>query len=313
MDALSDGEDTYIGAASWNTSRRPASTPATPPVSFLRTPFPTRSSKRSRQTKALAKELSVVGLMNIQFAIKDDEVYIIEVNPRASAPRPSFPRPRACPWPSWPPRSCSEPSSGISDPWSMRKEGHAPYSVKESVFPFNRFPGVDVLLGPEMRSTGEVMGIDESFGLAFAKAQLAAGQRLPVEGTVFISVNDRDKENVLPSAKILHDQGFAILATKGTAEFLSEHGVPAKRVLKVIEGRPNVVDHIINGDIDLVLNTVTGKRTVHDSKSIRETALLYNVPYTTTVAGARACAEAIREMRHHGLDVRCIQDYHSAS
>jgi len=195
------------------------------------------------------------------------------------------------------------------NPWAERKSGY--YAVKESVFPFNRFPGVDVLLGPEMRSTGEVMGIDESFGLAFMKGQLAAGQRLPEKGTVFISVNDRDKGVITPVAKAFADLGFKIVSTGGTADHLSSHGVTVERVLKVNEGRPNVVDLIKNQAIDLLVNTPSGKRTVNDSKEIRQTALLYGVPYTTTVAGAKAMAQAILEERGQGLGVRCLQDYYN--
>jgi carbamoyl-phosphate synthase large subunit len=195
------------------------------------------------------------------------------------------------------------------DPWSMRKGGY--YSVKESVFPFNRFPGVDVLLGPEMRSTGEVMGMDDAPGMAFMKAQLAAGLRLPTSGTVFLSVNDRDKPSMLPVAKAFEAMGFRILATSGTLHYLEENGVQAERALKVKEGRPNVVDEIKNNRIDLVINTVAGKKTVRDSKAIRQTTLLYNVPYTTTVAGARATAQAIREMQSAGVGVCCLQDYYS--
>jgi carbamoyl-phosphate synthase large subunit len=193
-------------------------------------------------------------------------------------------------------------------PWEMRKSGYV--SVKESVFPFNRFPGVDILLGPEMRSTGEVMGIDTSFGLAFMKGQLAAGQRLPGSGTVFISVNDRDKAPITPVAKAFADLGFKIVATGGTADHLSEGGVEVTRVFKVQEGRPNVVDLIKNKAIDLLVNTPSGKRTVNDSKEIRQTALLYGVPYTTTVSGAAAMAQAILEERGQGLGVTCLQDYY---
>jgi len=178
------------------------------------------------------------------------------------------------------------------------------------VFPFNRFPGVDILLGPEMRSTGEVMGIDTSFGLAFMKGQLAAGQRLPEQGTVFLSVNDRDKAGIVPVAKAFEELGFKIIATGGTATHLAAKGVAVERVLKVQEGRPNVVDLIKNKQIALVVNTPSGKRTVNDSKEIRQTTLLYGVPYTTTVSGAAAMAQAIREERGHGLGVRCLQDYY---
>jgi len=246
--------------------------------------------------------------MNIQFAIKDSEVYILEVNPRASRTVPFVSKATGVPLAKLATRIMLGEKLKDLKPWEMRKKGYV--SVKESVFPFNRFPGVDILLGPEMRSTGEVMGIDQSFGLAFMKGQLAAGQRLPGSGTVFISVNDRDKAVITPVAKAFADLGFKIVATGGTADHLAEGGVAVTRVFKVQEGRPNVVDLIKNKAIDLLVNTPSGKRTVNDSKEIRQTALLYGVPYTTTVAGAAAMAQAILEERGAGLGVTCLQDYY---
>ena len=183
-------------------------------------------------------------------------------------------------------------------------------SVKESVFPFSRFPGVDTLLGPEMKSTGEVMGIDKSFGLAFAKSQLAAGQRLPLSGTVFISVKDEDKMALLNTVFHLYDLGLKIVATAGTSAFLSKHGISNQRVNKVREGRPHVVDMIKNGEIDLVINTTSDKKAIAESYSIRRAALTYEIPYTTTLAGARATALAIKSMIEGELDVKTIQEYH---
>jgi len=235
-------------------------------------------------------------------------VFILEVNPRASRTVPFVSKATGVPLAKLATRVMLGEKIRDLKPWDMRKSGHV--SVKESVFPFNRFPGVDVLLGPEMRSTGEVMGIDESFGLAFMKGQLAAGQRLPETGTVFISVNDRDKAAITPVAKAFEDLGFKIIATGGTADHLARKGVAVERVLKVNEGRPNIVDLIKNKKIALVVNTPSGKRTVNDSKEIRQTTLLYGVPYTTTVSGAAAMAQAIREERGHGLTVRCLQDYY---
>jgi carbamoyl-phosphate synthase large subunit len=183
-------------------------------------------------------------------------------------------------------------------------------SVKESVFPFARFPGVDTLLGPEMKSTGEVMGIDRTFGLAFAKSQLAAGQRLPLEGTVFASVQDTHKPQILESLSVLKDLGFRILATKGTSAFLKDQGVPNVQVNKVREGRPHIVDMIKNGEVDLVINTTAGKKTVSESSSIRRAAILFDIPYTTTVAGAKATALAIRAMSEGDIRVQTVQEYH---
>ncbi len=252
----------------------------------------------------------VVGLMNIQYAIKDDEVYIIEVNPRASRTVPFVSKATAVPLAKLATRIMMGEKLKDLDPWRSRKEGFI--SVKEAVFPFNRFPNVDVLLGPEMRSTGEVMGIDQTFGMAFLKSQLAAGQVLPMEGQVFISVNDWDKHRILPVAETFRDLGFRILATRGTATYLYEHGVTeVEPVLKVSEGRPNVIDHIKNKVISLAINTVTGSKTVTDSRDIRQAVLLYNIPYATTVAGAKAMAEAIKERHQKGYEVTCLQDHYS--
>ena len=182
--------------------------------------------------------------------------------------------------------------------------------VKESVFPFARFSGVDTTLGPEMKSTGEVMGIDRSFGLAFAKAQLAAGQILPLSGTVFISAKDTDKRAIADTAAILHELGFSIKATRGTSRFFSYHEIPNERVNKVREGRPHIVDMIKNREIDLIINTTSTKKTVSESYSIRRAALAFNIPYTTTLAGARATALAIKAMKRGELAVKTLQEYH---
>jgi len=183
-------------------------------------------------------------------------------------------------------------------------------SVKEAVFPFNRFPNADILLGPEMKSTGEVMGIDHSFGLAFAKSQMAAGFNMPLSGRIFLSVHDHYQDRIVPVAKLFAGMGFRIAATVGTAERLRAHGVPVETILKVSEGRPNVVDHIKNGDIQLVINVSLGRRSSLDAYHIRRGALLYNVPYTTTISGARATAEAIDALRKETWDVAPLQAYH---
>jgi carbamoyl-phosphate synthase large subunit len=190
------------------------------------------------------------------------------------------------------------------------KPGHI--SVKEAVFPFSRFPGVDLLLGPEMKSTGEVMGVGHNFGEAFAKAQAASGYELPKGGAVFISVHDRDKPAVLPVARKFNRLGFHIVATAGTARFLLGHDIPVERVYKVSEGRPHVVDFIKNRKIDMVINTSLGKKTHSDSYEIRRTTLLYNIPYATTIAGAKAIAEAIEELQRSDWDVKTLQEYHDA-
>jgi len=265
----------------------------------------------TRQTIALAIELKVIGLMNIQFAVKDNTVYLLEVNPRASRTAPFVSKATGVPLP----RLATLVMLGakISDlkPEGMRKSGYV--SVKESVFPFKRFPGVDILLGPEMRSTGEVMGIGLTFEEAFLKGQIASGQVLPIFGKVFLSVNDRDKAQVTSVAQSLANIGFEILATSGTANLLRNNGINVQTVLKVYEGRPNVVDMIKNGEIALVINTASGQQTVHDSKAIREATLNYGVPYTTTLSGAKAIARAIESLQNKELSVQCLQDYYAAS
>jgi carbamoyl-phosphate synthase large subunit len=183
-------------------------------------------------------------------------------------------------------------------------------SVKEAVFPFIKFPGVDTLLGPEMKSTGEVMGIDTTFGSAFAKAQMAAGMVLPTSGTVFVSVRNEDKEGALTAVRMLHESGFSVVATGGTAEFLARFGVPSQKVLKITEGRPNVADLIKNGEIALVINTPIGAQSKADSYYIRRTALVHGIPYFTTLAAARAAAHAITHMIKEDLGVRSLQEYH---
>jgi carbamoyl-phosphate synthase large subunit len=198
------------------------------------------------------------------------------------------------------------------DDFDLPDDGPWPhhFSVKESVFPFNRFPGVDTILGPEMKSTGEVMGIADSFGLAYAKSQFAAGQMLPSEGTVFISVRDRDKSAVVPVAKSFAEQGFRLIATRGTAEILQKNGLDAATINKYHEGSPHIVDGIKNGEIALIVNTAKGRRTVQDAASLRRAALLYKVPYVTTLAGAKATAEACLALRSSKIEVKSLQEYH---
>jgi len=259
-------------------------------------------------TYALALELGVRGLMNIQYAIKDDILYVLEVNPRASRTIPFVSKATGIPWA----KVATRVMLGLDlESQGLQGEivpGHI--SVKESVFPFLRFPGVDTLLGPEMKSTGEVMGIDHSFGLAFAKSQLAAGMDLPLSGTVFISVKDQDKKLILSTAQKLSHLGFKIMATSGTSRFLDQAGLPNQKVNKVREGRPHIVDLMKNGEVQLVINTTIGSKSVSESCSIRQTALIRRIPYTTTVAGARATAEAIEALQQKKLSVQTIQEYH---
>ncbi|MEW6185605.1 MAG: carbamoyl-phosphate synthase large subunit [Thermodesulfobacteriota bacterium] len=259
-------------------------------------------------TYALARELGVRGLMNIQYAFKGETLFVLEVNPRASRTIPFVSKATGVPWAKVATRVMLGQTLDSQGLQGEIVPGHV--SVKESVFPFLRFPGVDTLLGPEMKSTGEVMGIDQGFGPAFAKSQLAAGMDLPLSGTVFISVKDPDKIPILATAKKLARLGFNIMATSGTSRFLEEAGVINQTVNKVREGRPHVVDLIKNGEIQLVINTTIGSKSVSESASIRQTALLHRVAYTTTVAGARATTEAIEALQQKTLSVRTIQEYH---
>jgi carbamoyl-phosphate synthase large subunit len=308
VDALSDGHETYVAGIMEHIEEAGIHSGDSACVLPPHTLSKNIIDEIRRQTKALAAELGVVGLMNIQYAVQGDTIFILEVNPRASRTVPFVSKATGLPLAKLATRvMLGERLRDLNIP----EETPLKYvSVKESVFPFRRFPGVDVLLGPEMRSTGEVMGIDESFGLAFMKSQLAAGQRLPEAGTVFISVNDADKADILPAARIFQDLGFRILATRGTADYLQKHGLHPEPVFKVHEGRPHVVDQIKNKAIHLVVNTSSGKRTIRDSSSIRQTTLLYGIPYTTTVAGAKAMALAIMEQKGHGLNVKSLQEYH---
>ncbi len=308
VDALADGEDVYVAGIMEHIEEAGIhsgdSSCVLPPYSLSQSMI----DEITRQSIALAKELRVVGLMNIQFAIKDDVLYILEVNPRASRTSPFVSKATAVPLARLATQIMLGQKLKDLDPWSMRRGGYV--SVKESVFPFRRFADVDILLGPEMRSTGEVMGIAPTFDEAFLKGQWGAGQKLPSEGDVFISVNDREKHLVADVAKMFIDLGFTLLATAGTAAELQKANIPAKQVLKVYEGRPHIVDLIKNGDVALVINTASGKRTTNDSKSIRQATLHYGVPYSTTLAGSKAIARAIGSFRTQEIRVKSIQEYY---
>ena len=309
VDAISDGKNTIICGIMEHIEEAGVhsgdSACVLPPISLGSDIL----EKIRNQTRAIAKELNVIGLMNIQYAIKDGVIYVLEVNPRASRTVPFVSKATGVPLA----KLATKAIMGMSlRELGLTKEiipSHV--SCKESVFPFARFPGVDTLLGPEMKSTGEVMGIGQSFELAFAKSQLAAGQKLPLSGTVFLSVKDRDKMALLETAFNFYDLGFKIVATRGTSAYLSDHGISNQRVNKVREGRPHIVDMIKNGKIDLVINTTSNKVAVSESYSIRRTALTRNIPYTTTIAGARATALAIKAMIKGTLEVKTLQEYHS--
>ncbi|HXH06772.1 MAG TPA: carbamoyl-phosphate synthase large subunit [Vicinamibacterales bacterium] len=260
-------------------------------------------------TRRIARALGVVGLMNVQFAIRNDTVYVLEVNPRASRTVPYLSKATGVPLAKVAARAMigrTLAEQGLRG--DLEVTGHF---VKTPVFPFMRFPGVDTLLGPEMKSTGEVMGGAPTFGAAFAKAQLAAGQRLPVSGTAFISVNNDDKPAVLPIARDLAQLGFRLVATRGTAAFLRAHGIDAGLVFKINEGRPHVGDEILNGRIHLLINTPLGRESFFDDRTVRRIAMLHGVPCITTLTGAAAAVSAIRALRSETLTVRAIQEYHA--
>ncbi|MBO9671697.1 MAG: carbamoyl-phosphate synthase large subunit, partial [Sphingobium sp.] len=264
-----------------------------------------------RQTDVLARALSVRGLMNIQFAVKDGKVYLIEVNPRASRTVPFVAKAIGTPIAKIAARVMA--GEKIRDLPKIDRTKIRHIAVKEAVFPFNRFPGVDPVLSPEMKSTGEVMGIDADFRTAFAKSQIGAGTILPDGGTVFISVKDSDKPVILPAARKIVDLGFKIVATGGTARYLQEQGLPVEEVKKVAEGRPHIVDRIMDGAVDLIFNTTEGWQSLKDSKAIRTSALRLKVPSFTTAAGSVAAVDAIEALRARPLEVRSLQSYYQAS
>ncbi|MGC1402609.1 MAG: carbamoyl-phosphate synthase large subunit [Thermodesulfobacteriota bacterium] len=308
VDAVSDGQKTLICGIMEHIEEAGIHSGDSACVLPPYTLKPDQIERIRSNTYALARELGVQGLMNIQYAIKDNILYVLEVNPRASRTIPFVSKATGVPWAKVATRvmlGISLQSQGLT-----REIVPAHISVKESVFPFLRFPGVDTLLGPEMKSTGEVMGIDQSFGLAFAKSQLGAGSNLPLSGTVFISIKDQDKKMILSTAQKLYNLGFKIMATSGTSRFFDQAGIPNQMVNKVREGRPHVVDRMKNGEIQLVINTTIGSKSVSESYSIRQTALVHRIPYTTTVAGARATAEAIEALQQKKISVRTIQEYH---
>jgi carbamoyl-phosphate synthase large subunit len=267
----------------------------------------------ARQTELLARGLAVVGLMNVQFAIKDGVVYILEVNPRASRTVPFVAKATGVPVAKIAARVMAGEKLKSFNLKGERPAAPRHIAVKEAVFPFARFPGVDIILGPEMKSTGEVMGLDSDFRRAFAKSQIGAGVNLPLKGTVFLSVRDRDKKTAARLARRLADLGFQIVATTGTAAFLRAAGLDAKPINKVAEGRPHCVDAIISGDVQLVVNTTEGAQAIADSYSIRRSALVHNVPHYTTMAGALAAVEAIEALQRGSLDVAPLQSYFSGA
>ncbi|MBU2628010.1 MAG: carbamoyl-phosphate synthase large subunit, partial [Proteobacteria bacterium] len=308
VDAISDGEKTIIGGMMEHIEEAGIhsgdSACVLPPYSICQNHI----DEMAEATRAIARELNVKGLMNIQFGIMNDTVYIIEVNPRASRTIPFVSKAIGIPLA----KLATKVMLGKTlDELGLTKEVIPPYfCVKEAVMPFDRFENVDPVLGPEMKSTGEVMGIDKDLGAAVAKAQLAAGQKLPTQGTVFISVQDKDKTAALSVAKKFHEMGFTIMATRGTATFLNDHDVPTTLVKKVSAGRPHVVDAVTNKEIQLILNTGASSQTKQDGYEIRRAAIKYKIPYATTTDGAKAICSAIQALKKESLSVKTIQDYH---
>jgi carbamoyl-phosphate synthase large subunit len=262
-----------------------------------------------RQTKVMAKALEVVGLMNVQYAIQRDTVYVLEVNPRASRTVPYVSKATGLPLAMIAARCMAGKTLRQQNVGEVTPSY---FSVKEAVFPFVKFPGVDTILGPEMKSTGEVMGVGETFGEAFVKSQIAAGVKLPRGGRAFISVRDGDKVAAVGIARDLGELGFALLATRGTAKVLASHGIAVTPVNKVAEGRPHIVDMIKNGDVNFIVNTTEATRTAHsDSRAIRVTALARRVTYFTTIAGAKAACAGMKQQQTGGLEPYRLQDLHA--
>ena len=309
VDALADGENVTIAAIMEHIEQAGIHSGDSACVIPTRTLSPDVLDQIRRTTRRLGLALQVKGLMNIQYAVKDERVYVLEVNPRASRTAPYVSKAIGVPIAQLAARIMvgrSLPDLGFTE---EPKVGY--YCVKEAVLPFQKFPGCTIGLGPEMRSTGEVMGIDMDYGMAFAKSQAAAGVALPVSGKIFFSVNDEDKETFEPIARSLHKSGFELIATRGTSEFLSERGVPAAMIYKINEGHPNVADLIINGEIDMVISTFSGEDSKYDEKPIRSLAVAHSIPLVTTAAAARAAALAIEKLKDNAMTVCALQDYHA--
>jgi len=306
VDCLADGKDTFIAGIMEHIEEAGihsgGSACSLPPHSLS----PEMIGKLESQTRALALALNVGGLMNVQYAIKDGDIYVLEVNPRASRTVPFVAKVIGLPVAKLAARIMAGESLKSLN-LKVPKFEHV--GVKEAVFPFARFPGVDTVLGPEMKSTGEVMGLDRSFDVAFAKSQIGGGTNLPRKGTVFVSMRDSDKPRILETVKLLEKLGFKVIATGGTQRYLSQQGVATEKVNKVLEGRPHIVDAIKNGGVQLVFNTTDGVAALADSRSLRRAALLHKVPYYTTLAGAVAAAQGIKAHLEGDLQVRALQSY----
>ena len=310
VDAVSDGEEVFIAGVMEHIEEAGIhsgdSACSLPPYS-LSGPL---IDEIGRQTRLLARALKVVGLMNAQFAVRNGEIFILEVNPRASRTVPFVAKATGVAIA----KIAARVMAGAKlESFDLRSNGAGHVAVKEAVFPFARFPGVDVMLGPEMKSTGEVMGLDRDFARAFLKSQLGAGVNLPRDGIVFVSVKDDDKAATTGVVRALHDMGFKLLATSGTARYLMAQGLPVETINKVREGRPHIVDAMKSGAVQLVFNTTEGATAIADSFGLRRTALMNGIPYYTTVAGALAAVQAISALKAGQLEVAPLQSYFKGS
>jgi len=309
VDALGDGTDVTIAAIMEHIEQAGIHSGDSACMIPTRTLSEGVLGQIRHHTRALGLALKVKGLMNVQYAVKDEVVYVLEVNPRASRTVPFVSKSTGI--------SVAQVAAKIMAGKTLAELNFLEepkinyYSIKEAVLPFNKFPGCKVQLGPEMRSTGEVMGIDKDFGMAFAKSQAAAGVALPTSGKVFISVNDEDKPRFEASARILHELGFEIVATSGTAKFLEEQGIKAEAIYKINEGHPNVADMIINGEIAIVISTFLREESKFDERPIRTLAVESSTPLLTTAPAARAAVEAIKKLSSTKYEVRALQDYHA--
>jgi carbamoyl-phosphate synthase large subunit len=308
VDAVSDGERVVVGAVMQHIEdagiHSGDSACVLPPYAIGEAD----ANTMRRQTEALARRLGVVGLINVQFAVKDGVVYVLEVNPRASRTVPFVSKAVGVP--------LASVAARLMLGETLEQVGYTaevvpPFvSVKEAVFPFTKFREFDPILGPEMRSTGEVMGIADTFGQAFAKAELAADNGLPTQGAILLTVNDHDKPAVAPIARRFHEMGFRLYATEGTARFLQARAIPAERVFKVHEGRPHCIDLIVNGQVQLLVNTPLGKAAQTDDYTMRKAAIARRVPYTTTLSAASAACDAVLALRSRAPGVRSLQEWH---
>ena len=308
VDALSDGSDCVVAGIMQHIEEAGIHSGDSASVLPAFSLSESMLSQIKEATYKIAKRLNVIGLLNIQFAIQNDTLYVLEVNPRASRTVPFVSKATGIQWA----KLATQVMLGAKiKALNVKEVVPTHISVKESVFPFKRFPGVDTLLGPEMRSTGEVMGISKTVGAAYLKSQMAAGQVIPAEGTIYISVKDSDKPKILPIAQLIKDMGFDIVATKGTAEFLNDNNIDVTSIFKVNEGRPNILDALKNNDIQMVLNTPSSGESRFDDKIIRQESYKLNVPVITTISGARSTIEAMKEVIDSELTVSSLQDYYA--